>query len=252
MAATRGAARADHESRLPARARAPCRRSRRSCDAHPDVRHRRSADSRPRRSVQGSARGDPDMLTGLFGRTAVAARLLPRLAVSRRNVVSNVAIGNGHASVTVDWVSGACMLARRDAFERSAASTSATSCTGKTPTCAGGCGRAATTSDMCPARRRSIVSATRAARRAVRRSARSTTAPISTTRRTWHPERCTRSASSRARCCPRGAGCTCGSGPAEAGPTTAGPAEATAPTTAGCAISCPSGTAGTAPRHSRP
>ena len=41
----------------------------------------------PDGSVQGSARGDPDMLTGLFGRTTVARRLLPNLAASRRNVV---------------------------------------------------------------------------------------------------------------------------------------------------------------------
>jgi len=76
----------------------------------------------PDGSVQGSARGDPDMLTGLFGRTAVLRRVLPGLAVSRRNVVSDAAVSdavrNGHASVTVDWLSGACMLARREALRR--------------------------------------------------------------------------------------------------------------------------------------
>ena len=71
----------------------------------------------PDGSVQGSARGDPDMLTGLFGRTTVLRRLLPGLAVSRRNVVSD-AIRNGPAGVTVDWLSGACMLARRDALRK--------------------------------------------------------------------------------------------------------------------------------------
>jgi GT2 family glycosyltransferase len=70
----------------------------------------------PDGSVQGSARGDPDMLTGLFGRTPLLGRLLPWLPAARRNVVSSAAIRSGHASVVVDWLSGACMLARRDAL----------------------------------------------------------------------------------------------------------------------------------------
>jgi hypothetical protein len=72
----------------------------------------------PDGTVQGSARGDPDMLTGLFGRSAALGRLLPWLPISRRNVVSEAAIRSGHESVVVDWLSGACMLARREALER--------------------------------------------------------------------------------------------------------------------------------------
>ena len=72
----------------------------------------------PDGSVQGSARGDPDMLTGLFGRTTLLRRLLPGLAVSRRNVVSGDAAHGGDGSVTVDWLSGACVLARREALRR--------------------------------------------------------------------------------------------------------------------------------------
>ena len=66
----------------------------------------------PDGSEQGSARGDPDMLTGLFGRTGPLRHLLPSSAVSRRNVVAS-----GRESATVDWLSGACMLVRRTAFD---------------------------------------------------------------------------------------------------------------------------------------
>ena len=70
----------------------------------------------PDGSVQGSARGDPDMFTGVFGRTTRLRRFLPGLAVSRRNVVTDAAVRNADA-VTVDWVSGACMVVRREAFD---------------------------------------------------------------------------------------------------------------------------------------
>ncbi len=71
----------------------------------------------PDGTVQGSARGDPDMLTGLFGRTALLRRLLPWMPSARRNVVSDSAIRGGQRRVSVDWLSGACLLARRDALE---------------------------------------------------------------------------------------------------------------------------------------
>jgi N-acetylglucosaminyl-diphospho-decaprenol L-rhamnosyltransferase len=75
----------------------------------------------PDGSVQGSARGDPDMLTGLFGRTSALQRLLPWLTVSKRNVVtagipSAAADGSASSSVAVDWVSGACVLGVRAAL----------------------------------------------------------------------------------------------------------------------------------------
>ena len=72
----------------------------------------------PDGSVQGSARGDPNMLTGLFGRTTLLRRVLPGLAVSKRNVIGDAGVAEGDASVVVDWLSGACMLARRAALLR--------------------------------------------------------------------------------------------------------------------------------------
>jgi GT2 family glycosyltransferase len=67
----------------------------------------------PDGTVQGSARGDPDMLTGLFGRTAFLRRMFPGAALSRKNVVT----GDTADAAVVDWVSGACFLARREALE---------------------------------------------------------------------------------------------------------------------------------------
>lgn len=62
-------------------------------------------------SVQGSARGDPTWVTGLFGRSTLLTRLLPGSSLARRNV-RTVQLESDDSFET-DWVSGACMLARR-------------------------------------------------------------------------------------------------------------------------------------------
>lgn len=69
----------------------------------------------PDGSLEYSARSFPDHLTFLFNRYSLLTRLFPANRFSRRYLLTDW----DHASVReVGWISGACMLARRAAFEQ--------------------------------------------------------------------------------------------------------------------------------------
>jgi GT2 family glycosyltransferase len=84
-------------------------------DGHPDTGAAgpriRNADG----SVQASARRFPDLTTGIAGRSSWLTRVFPGNPLSRRNLAPSDHPGAEPADV--DWVSGACMIVKRDAYE---------------------------------------------------------------------------------------------------------------------------------------
>jgi hypothetical protein len=92
-----------------------CCRLTRFLDEHPDVAvagpRIRNADG----SVQASARRFPDVTTTIAGRSSWLTRVLPGNPMSRRNLPARNP--NDVTPLEVDWVSGACMCVRRQAFD---------------------------------------------------------------------------------------------------------------------------------------
>ena len=69
----------------------------------------------PDGAIQGSARRDPSAWTALFGRSAPLTRLFPNNRVSQREIPA-LSVEDG-GPIQVDWISGACLVARRTAWE---------------------------------------------------------------------------------------------------------------------------------------
>jgi GT2 family glycosyltransferase/glycosyltransferase involved in cell wall biosynthesis len=66
-------------------------------------------------SIQGSARSFPTPLTALFGRSSLLTRFFPDNPFTRANILTSRS--DGKSPIEVDWVSGACLVARRKAVE---------------------------------------------------------------------------------------------------------------------------------------
>lgn len=67
-------------------------------------------------SIQGSARRFPTIWTSIFGRKSPLTRLFPGNSITKREFICFN--GEKHKPQPADWVSGACMIIRRDAIKQ--------------------------------------------------------------------------------------------------------------------------------------
>jgi GT2 family glycosyltransferase len=67
-------------------------------------------------SLQESARAFPNGLTGLFGRKSLLSRLFPNNTLTKKNLMAGAK--SDKTMFEPDWVSGACMVVRKEAFEQ--------------------------------------------------------------------------------------------------------------------------------------
>ena len=67
-------------------------------------------------NIQGSARRFPSLWTSVFGRKSPITRLFPNNPITRREFPCFSM--KGSEPISVDWVSGACLVARREAVDR--------------------------------------------------------------------------------------------------------------------------------------
>jgi GT2 family glycosyltransferase len=84
-------------------------------DQHPDVGIAGPRLLNDDGTLQESARMFPDFTTGLAGRSSWLTRVLPNNRLSRRNLRARDS-SNG-STLDVDWLSGACLMIRREAFD---------------------------------------------------------------------------------------------------------------------------------------
>jgi len=65
--------------------------------------------------LQGSARAFPTFRSAFLGRRSLFTRMFPNNRFTCANILSN--LSDGKTPIEVDWVSGACMVVRREALD---------------------------------------------------------------------------------------------------------------------------------------